>query len=95
MIAWLTQVKLEELAPSASQARCRQLNCFAAWVRLGAIFEAETPHLDQLIQLAFQLTTSENEGTLCLACIRIYDLYSRCVDSLLLHRHPLQLFACI
>lgn len=83
MIAWLTQVKLEELAPSASQARCRQLNCFAAWVRLGAIFEAETPHLDQLIQLAFQLTTSKNEGTLCLACISIYDLCNRHVDSLM------------
>jgi hypothetical protein len=95
VIAWLTQVKLEELAPSASQAQCRKLNCFAAWVRLGAIFEAETPHLDQLIQLAFQLTTSENAGTLCLACISIYDLYSRRDNSLLLHRHPLQLFACI
>ncbi|DBB07782.1 TPA: Nuclear import receptor [Trebouxia sp. C0006] len=77
VIAWLTQVKLEELASSASQARCRQLNCFAAWVRLGAIFEAETPRLDQLIQLAFQLITSENEGMLCLACISIYDLCNR------------------
>ncbi len=91
VIAWLTQVKLEELAPSASQARCRRLHCFAAWVRLGAIFEAETPHLDQLIQLAFQLITSKNEGTLCLACISTYDLCNR-HDSLMSKRHPLHAY---
>ena len=67
-------MKLEEVAPSASQARCRQLHCFAAWVRLGAMFEAETPHLDQFIQLAFQLTTSENEGKLCMVRLLYLDV---------------------
>ncbi len=66
MVQWLTQVRLEDLASSASQARCRQLNCFAAWVRLGAIFEADQLQLDQLIHLAFQFTTSQNEGKLCM-----------------------------
>lgn len=62
VIAWLVNLQLPEIAPSVSQAQCRQLNCFAAWVRLGSIFEAESAQLDQLIQLAFQCTTSQNAG---------------------------------
>ncbi|KAL3139646.1 Nuclear import receptor [Trebouxia sp. C0009 RCD-2024] len=60
VIGWLVNVQLADIAPSDSQAQCRQLSCFAAWVRLGAIFEAESAQLDQLIQLAFQCTTSQN-----------------------------------
>lgn len=64
VIGWLVNVQLADIASSVSQARCRQLSCFAAWVRLGAIFEAESAQLDQLIQLAFQCTTSPNAGKL-------------------------------
>lgn len=66
VIAWLMNVHLAEIAPSASQARCRQLTCFAAWVRLGAIFEAEAAQLDKLIQLAFQCSLSLDAGKLCM-----------------------------
>ena len=62
VVAWLTQVKPEEVASSGRQGRCRQLRCFAAWVRLGAIFEADPSQVNQLIQLAFQLTTNDDEG---------------------------------
>lgn len=69
VVAWLTGAKLKEVAQSASRAHCRQLSCFAAWVRLGAMFEAESSHLDHFIQLAFQLMTSEAEGKLCMMAL--------------------------
>ncbi|KAL0040657.1 hypothetical protein WJX79_000805 [Trebouxia sp. C0005] len=82
VIAWLAQVKLEEWAPSASQAQCRQLNCFAAWVRLGALFEAEMPHLDQLIGLAFQFTTSENEDEFQAGSSAVLDILEYSAEDL-------------
>ncbi|DBB03975.1 TPA: hypothetical protein ACH3X1_013041 [Trebouxia sp. C0004] len=89
VITWLTQVKLEELAPSASQAQCRQLNCFAAWVRLGAIFEAETHHLDQLIGLAFQLTTSGNKDEFQAGSNTVLDVLEYSAEELHLRLMPL------
>ena len=62
VIAWLAHVKPEDLASSASQGSCRQLSCFAAWVRLGAVFEADQSQIHRLVQLAFHLTTSQDEG---------------------------------
>lgn len=78
VIAWLTQLQLSDVATSLSQGRCRQLDCFAAWVRLGAMFQAEPAQLDQLVELAFRCTMSQNEGQLCMdmpAALSVHAFY--------------------
>lgn len=70
VIAWLGQLQAEEgvsrqgqgQGQGAGQGPSRLLACFAAWVRLGCLFETDPVHTAPFIDLAFQLCTSQNEG---------------------------------
>ena len=62
MLAWLSSIQPDQVAASTGQGNCRMLACFAAWVKLGALFEVEPAVSNRFIHLAFQLCASQSEG---------------------------------
>ena len=69
VLAWLNSVKPEQVASSTGQGNCRMLACFAAWVKLGALFEVEGALTSKFIDLAFQLCASQSEGKGCMTVV--------------------------
>lgn len=64
VLSWLQEVQPDQLADANGRGQCCRLACFAAWVRVGALFEVEAAYVNNFIELAFQLCTSPSEGTL-------------------------------
>ena len=71
VLSWLQEVQPGQLADANGRGQCRRLTCFAAWVRVGALFEVEAVHVNNFIELAFQLCTSHDEGILQAVTARI------------------------